>query len=128
MSVRHTVLPSSPEALGEKQALTIAEFCHCYRVGRTFVWGQIKAGLLQAKHAGRRCLISRADAETWFANLPTKRSEEKSYGELASHCAKAKSSTLSTAVSKKSSMSRSSGKGGSAPNGAVASSVQQTEA
>ena len=52
------------------EAFTVREFCHRYSVGKTFLYGEIGAGRLGARRAGRRTLIAAADAAEWFANLP----------------------------------------------------------
>ena len=52
------------------EALTVREFCHRYGVGKTFLYGEISAGRIRARHAGRRTLIASSDAAVWFANLP----------------------------------------------------------
>ncbi len=51
-------------------ALTIAAFCVRYGVSRTRVWGEISAGRLPARNAGRNTLISVEDGDKWFASLP----------------------------------------------------------
>ena len=51
-------------------ALTVEEFCRCYRVGRTTAYEEINAGRLAAKKRGARTLIARNEAQRWFANLP----------------------------------------------------------
>ena len=51
-------------------ALSIAEFCRTYGVGRSTAYELIAAGALEAKKAGPKTLIDRASAERWYANLP----------------------------------------------------------
>ncbi len=51
-------------------ALTVAEFCQAYRVGRTFLYEQLKSGQLSATKAGTKTLILRAEAARWFKSLP----------------------------------------------------------
>jgi excisionase family DNA binding protein len=51
-------------------ALTIADFCREYGIGRTATYAEIKAGRLSAVKCGSRTLIARAEAERWLASLP----------------------------------------------------------
>lgn len=50
-------------------ALTVASFTARYGVSRTRVFGEIKAGRLPARKAGRVTLIAVEDADAWFASL-----------------------------------------------------------
>lgn len=50
-------------------ALTIVAFCARYGVSRTRVWGEIAAGRIPARKAGRNTLISVEDGDKWFASL-----------------------------------------------------------
>lgn len=58
-----TLLESSP------MALTIAAFVARYGVSRTRVFGEIKAGRLEARKAGRVTLIPVAAGDAWFNAL-----------------------------------------------------------
>jgi hypothetical protein len=51
-------------------ATTIEKFCAENGVGRTFVYGEIAAGRLIPKKAGRRTLIPRVEARRWLNALP----------------------------------------------------------
>ncbi|MGA8692624.1 MAG: helix-turn-helix domain-containing protein [Xanthobacteraceae bacterium] len=51
-------------------ALTVEEFCRCYRVGRTVAYEEIGAGRLIARKRGSRTLIARDEARRWFRGLP----------------------------------------------------------
>jgi excisionase family DNA binding protein len=52
-------------------AYTIKRLCAAYGVGRTFVYEQIAAGLLETRRAGsRKVLIRKVDADKWLDNLP----------------------------------------------------------
>lgn len=55
---------------GSFGALTIAQFCETFNVGRTFIYGQIKMGRLTALKAGGKTLISRDEAGRWIRELP----------------------------------------------------------
>ena len=54
----------------EKLAYTIPEFMEIFGTGRFKTYEEIRAGRLKIKKVGRRTLISKADAENWFNNLP----------------------------------------------------------
>jgi len=56
-------------------AMTVAEFCASYNIGRTFLYQQIKEGRLAARKAGTRTLIERAEAERWLRSLPAMESQ-----------------------------------------------------
>src|SRR5437588_707584 len=73
--------PSFPEVapnkrIDEIKALSIADVCRLYGIGRTFVYGQIRIGALVAQKAGRRTLIATDELERWFAGLPTANKSE----------------------------------------------------
>ena len=53
-----------------KNALSINDFCECYDVGRTYTYQELAAGRLHAHKAGRRTIISVAEAERWLRSLP----------------------------------------------------------
>lgn len=59
-----TNVPETPAV-----ALTIAAFVARYGVSRTRVFGEIKAGRLEARKAGRVTLIPVESADAWFASL-----------------------------------------------------------
>lgn len=42
-------------------------------VGRTFLYGEIKAGRLRARKAGRRTVVLRSDLEAWLQALSSAR-------------------------------------------------------
>lgn len=51
-------------------SLTPAEFCREFNVSKTFLYDQIRKGLLTAVKVGRATRIARIEAERWFADLP----------------------------------------------------------
>lgn len=51
-------------------ALTIAQFGHNYKLGRTKIYEEIKTGRLEARKIGSKTLIPHAAAERWFRSLP----------------------------------------------------------
>lgn len=55
-------------------AMTIAEFCRVYGVGRTMAFAQLKSGALRAKKCGTRTLIPHVEAERWLNSLPSTQS------------------------------------------------------
>jgi hypothetical protein len=58
---------------GDGGALSIAEFCARYGVGRTAAYKEINDGRLEARKRGARTLIPRASARRWFQNLPARK-------------------------------------------------------
>ena len=56
---------------GDDGALSIAEFCARYAIGRTAVYEEINRGRLEARKRGTRTLIPCAAARHWFQNLLT---------------------------------------------------------
>lgn len=56
-------------------AVTIPEAVKATGMSRTAIYDALKRGHLSARKAGRRTLISFADLETYWANLPHYRAE-----------------------------------------------------
>ena len=56
---------------GDDGALTIAEFCARYGLGRTAAYEEINGGRLEARKRGNRTLIPRTAARRWLKNLPS---------------------------------------------------------
>jgi excisionase family DNA binding protein len=54
-----------------QRAMSLAEFCEDYNVGRTTAYQEIKAGRLRARKCGKRTIITEDDAENWLSHLPT---------------------------------------------------------
>lgn len=52
------------------ELLTIPEFCHWAKIGRTKVYQEIGSGALRALKVGRRTLIIRDDAADWLSAQP----------------------------------------------------------
>ena len=67
-----TISNKLPE--GDDGALTIAEFCARYGLGRTAAYEEINDGRLEARKRGNRTLIPRTAARRWLENLPPLRS------------------------------------------------------
>ena len=53
-----------------RQALTIADFCSAYSIGRSRTYELIASGELVARKCGKRTLIARVDADRWLQSLP----------------------------------------------------------
>ena len=53
-----------------QRAMSIAEFCTRYGLGRTTVYEEIKSGRLRARKCGKRTLITDDDGEDWLRCLP----------------------------------------------------------
>jgi excisionase family DNA binding protein len=54
----------------QKLADSIEEFAKRSGLGRSFLYEQIKAGLLPVRKAGRRSLILREEGRAYLASLP----------------------------------------------------------
>ena len=54
----------------ERELLSVAEFCHCYSIGRTSLYREVNAGRLRLRKFGSATRIARADAEAWANSLP----------------------------------------------------------
>lgn len=50
--------------------MTVAEFCHRYRIGKTSLYREAAAGRIKLRKFGTATRISKEDAEAWVANLP----------------------------------------------------------
>jgi hypothetical protein len=57
-------------AKDQKLAHSVAEFAQLSGLGRSFIYEQIKAGLLPVRKAGRRSLILHEEGQDWLASLP----------------------------------------------------------
>ena len=51
--------------------MTVAEFIRLYPIGRTTLYRAVKAGELRLTKIGKASRISKADAASWAASLPT---------------------------------------------------------
>jgi excisionase family DNA binding protein len=52
-----------------KAALSVAEFCAQFSLGRSKAYEEIKAGRLRIVKVGRRTLITASDAMAWLTSL-----------------------------------------------------------
>ena len=55
---------------GTQRAMSVAQFCQDYNVGRTKAYQEIGLGRLQARKNGKRTIITEDDAEDWLHHLP----------------------------------------------------------
>jgi excisionase family DNA binding protein len=53
-------------------ARTVREFCRVYGVGKSMTYELITAGILDARKAGKRTLITEESARAWFESLSAK--------------------------------------------------------
>lgn len=54
----------------ESGSYSIADFSRAFRVGRTFIYSEIRLGRLGAVKAGNKTLILKSEAERWAQSLP----------------------------------------------------------
>ena len=54
-----------------KELYTVAEFCSTHGIGRTTLYGEVKAGRLRLVKIGTASRIRRIDAQAWVAALPS---------------------------------------------------------
>jgi excisionase family DNA binding protein len=52
-------------------ALTVENFTKEYGIGRTKLYELLAEGKITARKLGKRTLIDRAEADSWFHSLPT---------------------------------------------------------
>jgi excisionase family DNA binding protein len=57
-------------------AISVAELCHRYGIGKTLVYQEIKFGRLKVAKIGRRTLVRVADAQAWFEAAASLKSGE----------------------------------------------------
>ena len=53
----------------EPRALPIPAICKRYSIGRTTLYGEIRAGRLRVVKIGKRTLVDLAEAERWWSSL-----------------------------------------------------------
>ena len=53
-----------------QRAMSIAQFCGRYGVGRTKTYEELKSGRLRGRKIGTRTIIAEDDAEDWLRHLP----------------------------------------------------------
>lgn len=54
----------------EPELMTVADFCHRYRIGKTSLYREAAAGRIRLRKFGAATRIAREDAEAWAASLP----------------------------------------------------------
>jgi excisionase family DNA binding protein len=57
-------------------AISIAEFCHRYGIGKTTTYQEVNSGRLKVVKIGRRTLIRVSDAQAWFEAAASSKSGE----------------------------------------------------
>jgi excisionase family DNA binding protein len=60
---------TQPDACQQKLALSVADFCAAFSIGRSTFYEEVKAGRLRVLKAGRRTLVASAEAERWLRGL-----------------------------------------------------------
>jgi hypothetical protein len=53
-----------------QRAMSLAQFCERYGLGRTKAYEELKRGRLRGRKIGRRTIITEDDAEDWLRHLP----------------------------------------------------------
>ena len=56
-------------ATSDRVADTVDEFCQAVRIGRTLFYGEVKAGRINIRKAGRKTLVPRTEREAWLRRL-----------------------------------------------------------
>ena len=54
-----------------QHAMSIAEFCRAYGIGKTSAYAEIASGRLRVRKVGRRTLVLKEEAEAWASSLPS---------------------------------------------------------
>lgn len=60
--MKHTATPP-------RLALSVNEFCTSFSIGRSHFYEQVKAGRIKVLKAGKRTLITTAEAQRWLESL-----------------------------------------------------------
>lgn len=64
MTDEHSDLP--------RMAISVAEFCQTFAVGKSLFYEEVKAGRLSIRKVGGRTLVPTAEARAWWANKARK--------------------------------------------------------
>jgi hypothetical protein len=70
VKAKQQISEAEQQRRGRQRAMSIAEFCQRYAIGRTMAYAEIKTKRLRARKAGRRTVITEDDAEDWLRCLP----------------------------------------------------------
>ncbi|TXI85241.1 MAG: DNA-binding protein [Cupriavidus sp.] len=60
MTDEHSDLP--------RMAISVAEFCQTFAVGKSLFYEEVKAGRLSVRKVGGRTLVPTAEARAWWAS------------------------------------------------------------
>ena len=64
MTEEHSDLP--------RMAISVAEFCQTFAVGKSLFYEEVKAGRLSIRKVGGRTLVPTAEARAWWASKARK--------------------------------------------------------
>jgi len=70
MDVLQTISKVEQQRCALQRAMSIAEFCQRYGIGRTTAYAEIKEKRLRGRKIGKRTIITEDDAEEWLRHLP----------------------------------------------------------
>ena len=70
MTARTMVSEKEQQRRDRQRAMSIAQFCDRYGVGRTKAYEELKCGRLRGRKIGTRTIITEDDAEDWLRHLP----------------------------------------------------------
>jgi excisionase family DNA binding protein len=70
MDALQTISKIEQQRRARQRAMSIAEFCERYGVGRTKAYEELKSGRLRGRKIGKRTIITEDDAEDWLQHLP----------------------------------------------------------
>lgn len=55
-----------------RMAISVAEFCQTFAVGKSLFYEEVKAGRLSVRKVGGRTLVPTAEARAWWASKARK--------------------------------------------------------
>ena len=56
-------------AASDRVADSVDEFCEAVPIGRTLFYGEVKAGRINIRKAGRKTLVPRTERDAWLRRL-----------------------------------------------------------
>src|SRR5690349_8462328 len=66
MNTRQTISETEKRRRPLRRAMSIAQFCERYGLGRTTAYAELKSGRLRGRKIGKRTIITEDDAEDWL--------------------------------------------------------------